>query len=302
MSRICFLCGEPIQGKATEEHIFANAFLSDLNLKRERMWFKAPTPIEYSRIRVPAHALCNTRLGSKFENYVLGLIRTMDSNRDLLAQLHKPNPPPVIARPKEALSQWLAKIHIGLIHWEANRRNHSDPEHQAWLSELLRSPVVAYVRQCLLEFNAFSCPSSLYHFDLPKPVEPRFRFDFASGLGTFTFFVRFNTHLLVIAIADAHLVQEWFTDDLVRVRQRFIFEESDRDPAAYLWAVADIWAVRENLPLAPDLRYRQDGILDLSQLGLARKPPIDGDAVNDRAAEIHQELVVRFSGEGAAAT
>jgi hypothetical protein len=61
--RTCFLCGGPIGGKATAEHVFANPFLGEFGLKREKLRFGAPNPIEYDRLKVPANIVDTSRAG-----------------------------------------------------------------------------------------------------------------------------------------------------------------------------------------------------------------------------------------------
>ena len=294
MAKSCFFCGADIDSKQTREHIFADAFLRDFDLKNKVMHFRGRQSVQYSRIRVPAHARCNNEFGSRFESYVLELLRSLDDNLDTLRQMHLLQPSETAKRVREALCQWLAKLHFGLIYWEAHLVCHRDRAYQRNLAGLLQSEAFTYMRRCFIEFYAFNCPSSLYHFDLPDPPHPALRFDFGSALDTSAFYVRIDRHLLVVALADAYLVQEWLTPEVHGDLQRQIEEQGSEDPVCYLHAVGQIWSVRENLPVRPHLLYSDDAIRDHSRLGHDAKPSINGERVNDRAEEITAHLAERF--------
>ncbi len=294
MERRCFLCGQPIEGKATQEHIFADSFLAEFDLKQERLQFGAPEPIEYSRIKVPAHRDCNSGMGSKFENYLLQTIRSIDTNLDVMGELHLAHQSEVAGRVKETLCQWLTKLHLGLIHWEVGLKRHPDPEYQASLRRYIETPVVKCLQRCFSEWHHFNCPSSLYYFSVPPPPEQAFRFDFASRHEISGTFIRFGPHLLVTTIGDGRLVEEWFGDHQRQITQQHIFDNSGENPLAYLLAVAHIWAVRESLPVQPRLEFSSQSIVDRSREGFDQKPQIDGEGIHVRANEYFDELAQRF--------
>lgn len=293
MEQNCFLCGQMIKGKTTQEHVFANSFLAEFDLKRERLQFGAPKPIEYSRIKVPAHRSCNSEIGSKFESYLLQIIRSMDTNLDVLAQLHLAHHPKVAANAKEMFCQWLAKLHLGLIHWEVNLKRHPNSYYKTLLENYIETPVVTCLQRCFSEWHYFNCPSSLYHFSVPPPPERAFRFDFGSRHEISGTFIKFGTHLLVTTIGDGRLVEEWFTDHQHKITQGYILT-SPENPLAYLSAVAHIWAVRELLPVQPQLEFTSHSIRDLSRKGLDQKPAINEEAINARADQLFDELAQRF--------
>lgn len=291
--KICFLCGKPIEGKATEEHIFSNSFLAEFDLKRERLRY-GEALVEYSRLKPPAHSICNNEYGSKFEDYVLKITRSMDFNLDVLSELHRPNQSEVAARIKEALCQWLAKILLGLIFWETNLKRHADLGYQASLVQHIKSPLFSCLHRCLTQDHWFNCPSSLYYFSVPDPPHPVFRFNFATSPEISSVFVRFGRHLLVTTIGDGKLTEEWFGDDQYARTQAHITEKSPEDPVAYLWAVAAIWAVRELLPISPRLEFTTESVIDRSREGVDIKPEIDGDAVRARTIEWFDDLSQRY--------
>lgn len=208
----CFFCGKEIDGKISREHIFADSFLKYLDLKEQTVTSSLPHPTAYSKVKVPSHGPCNNQSGSEFEQYVLGLIKIMDSNLDHLSALHTNTGEPVNEGARQALTQWLAKLYFGLVYWESGLKTHANPEYQKWLRGLLVGPEFAYLRRCFTEQLAFKIPSSLFHFHVPDPPEPAFRFDFGNGLPHGLFYIRFRNHLLVTALGDANLVHEWFTE------------------------------------------------------------------------------------------
>lgn len=294
MERHCFLCGKVIKGKTTREHIFADSFLTEYDLKRELLNFGAPKPIEYSRLKIPVHPTCNSEMGSNFENYLLKITRSIDTNLEIMKKLHVVNHSVIAGKVKEVLCQWLTKLHLGLIYWELGLQNHPRPTHQASLRHYLETPVLKCLQRCISEWHHFNCPSSLYYFSVPLSPEPALRFDFASNHEIFGTFIRFGPHLLVSTIGDGMLVEEWFGDEQYNIIQRYITEESHKNPLAYLTAVAHIWAVRELLPVQPQLEFTPQSIIDRSREGLEQKPEIDSDGIYVRADEIFEELAQRF--------
>lgn len=93
--KACFFCGEEIAEKISREHIFADSFLKYLDLKDEDVKSSLPHPTGYSKVKVPSHPQCNNQTGSVFEEYILGLIKTTDSNLDHLNALQGPTSDPV---------------------------------------------------------------------------------------------------------------------------------------------------------------------------------------------------------------
>ncbi|MBX3430007.1 MAG: hypothetical protein KF779_10525 [Hyphomonadaceae bacterium] len=294
--RECFLCGQPIEGKGTKEHIFADAFLGEFDLKREALWYGAETPMEYSRIKVSAHPTCNSEQGSRFENYVLGLAHAMDQNLDVLERLHLAGQDKVVEGIREAFSQWLAKLHLGLIYWEVNLKGHPAPDVQSRLPKYLDTPVVKALQRCFCQFHSFNVPSSLYYFRLPDAVSPT-RFDFSTQHQILGTFIRFGRHLLVGVTGDGYLTTEWFGPEQYRRTQSFIDEQWKTNPAAYLQAPAHIWAVRAGLPVAPKLEFTTSAVIDRSREGWTDRPQINADAVNDFANELYLDLLGRFRGQ-----
>jgi hypothetical protein len=218
----------------------------------------------------------------------------MNTNQDVLAELHRTPHSEVAKRVKETLCQWLAKLHLGLIFWEISLKRHPDPEYQKSLRPYIETPLIKCLQRCVSEWHYFNCPTSLYYFSIPVIDANARQFDFASYHQISTSFIRFGSHLLVAIIGDGNLTSEWFTDVQYKSMQQLITDQKS-EPFTYLAAVGQIWAVRELLPVQPNLDFGPDSIVDHSRQGLAQKPDIDGAAVNSRAKEIFSELAQRFS-------
>jgi hypothetical protein len=289
----CFFCGKPIEGKKTFEHIISDGFLEALDLKIENTLSGLPLPTTYSRIKVPAHASCNSQQGSRFEEQILALLKTLDSNVDILKELNAQSSAPLSAALKQYFVMWMCKIYFGFIYWEAGRTKHPDPARYGLLQQLLDDELFAYFRRCFVDELAFAVPSSFYYFHLAEPVSERFRFDFGTGLKLDLVYIRIRRHLFVAALADSCLVHEWLNGDAITYIQSHLDRGSD-DPAVYLHAVSHVWAIRELLPIAPSIEIRENVIMDHSRDLLDSRPDIAGDAVNDRAAEILDELLRRW--------
>ena len=295
MSRECFLCGEEITGKISKEHIFSNSFLSLLNLKTQSFTFRKSTEkIEYSRLKVPSHSTCNNEFGSRFEEYILKLISSFNSNYDTLRKLHVEREDSIVASIKETLTQWLAKIYIGFVYWEAHYNRHSDPDYQCWLLDQVGDPLVNQLQRCFKNEWYFNVPSSLYYFRIPEQSPEGFEFDFATGLPLGLIYLKFNEHLLVACIADGYLVEEYFTENQYNASEKVIMNCSSEDPAAYLHPVSHIWSVRENLPIKPKIEYIDTNVVDKSRENPEPRPSLDIDLVNKRAKEIQIEHASKF--------
>lgn len=290
MNKICFLCGEEIIGKSTREHIIGDSFLKKLNLKNKKYTFnRARSQREYSRLKLPAHGKpCNNELGSRFEEYIISLLETFDDNFDLLRNLHNPKGDATLLAVKEALTQWLAKIYVGLVYWESEFGGHKDKSYQNQLSSQLNLSLLSQLQTCFRNEWTFNVPSSLYYFRTPPMDSGRMDFDFATGLPLGLIYLKFHNHLLVACIADGYLTEEWFTNHQYLEAQR-VLDIHPKDCLSYLHPMAHIWSVRENLPVAPKLTYTEEGIVDSSREGFLDKPPICEKSVNKRAAEIYDE-------------
>ncbi len=293
----CFLCGKDIEGKITKEHIFGDAFLGEYNLKEKKMNYGGKAEIEYSRLKVPAHHSCNSETGSRFEEYILSIIKNISLNLDVMRELHTPQHSKTAACVKEVLCQWLVKIYLGLSYWELSRINHPNKEYQHLLNEVIQTPLTGYLQTCFSNEYTFNCPSSLYYFSVPYDSDHDINFDFATRHDVGGAYIKFGPHLLVATLADARLVEHWFNDSLYESVQTLITNETESDAAAYLLAVGHVWAVREYLPIEPKLEFTENSIIDTSRDGYDLAPEIDGKAVNRRAIELRNEMVERFLGQ-----
>lgn len=295
MNRECFLCGEDIEDKNSKEHIFGDSFLAWMNLKDKKFKYNnATSEKEYTRLKVNSHIKCNNEFGSRFEEYILKILKNLSSNQDVLSKLHIRSNDPVISSIKEVLSQWMFKVYIGLVYWEKNLRSHPSVDYQSTLVDQINDPVVKQLQKCFKNEYKFNVPSSLYYFNIPGSVPSGLEFDFATGLPFGLIYVKFNEHLLVASIADSYLVEEWFTDYQYRNTQSRINSWSASNPIAYLYAVSHIWAVRENLPIQPSLAYSENAVTDYSRMLALKKPEINAVLVEQRAIEIYNGHTLKY--------
>jgi hypothetical protein len=72
LKRKCFFCSKEIEGKKTKEHVISNSLLGKLGIKEVTVMGERET--QYSRIKVPAHASCNSDFGSRYEDRVIQLL------------------------------------------------------------------------------------------------------------------------------------------------------------------------------------------------------------------------------------
>ena len=294
----CFFCGKSVTTRKTREHVFSDGFLDYLGIKQENVDSSLPHPTTYSKLKIPAHGPCNNELGSRFDNEILQLLPWMDSNVPDLMRIHRQPHGAQLTALREGLTQWFAKLYYGLIYWEAGLKTHGDKNYQSWLISLLTTSEFVYLRRCFMEELAFKVPSSLFYFHVPGHPDQGLRFDFANGLPLGIFYLRFGDHLFVSVLGDANLVHQWFSDRQVEIAQSHIEQNLERDPVAYLNAVAHIWSVRENLPIEPQIEIYQSGVRDRSIEGRPVAPPINVESINQRAYEIQQDLVSKWKMQG----
>jgi hypothetical protein len=288
----CFLCGKEIVGKKSREHILGDSFLKLLNIKIERFKFNsASEEKEYSRLKVPSHPECNNEFGSRFESDIINLISSFSENRELLSTLHLNYVSDEVNVIRGNLTKWLAKLYLGFVYWEVGLPRHPNTVVQSELSELLTDPILGLLQNVLSQETPLFVPSSLFYFKVPDDDE--LRFDFATGLPLGLFFIKFQGHLLVVALGDGNLVSEYFTNEQYLYSQQIIDEHKDIDSLAYIHPISHIWAVRELLPVQPKLKFYNGFILDESRIEHFNRPEIDGEAVNYRATEIFNEHASR---------
>ncbi|SIQ56861.1 hypothetical protein SAMN05421840_102164 [Shewanella morhuae] len=294
----CFLCGKEIEGKKSREHILGDSFLQLLDIKIERFKFNSSSEDkEYSRLKVPSHPKCNNGFGSRFESDIINLISSFDEKREFLNSLHLNDVRGEVDRLRGALTKWLAKLYLGFVYWEVGLPRHPNVEFQTQLSELLTDPILDLLQRVLNKETPLFVPSSLFYFKIPEYDDVELRFDFATGLPLGLFFIKFQGHLLVVALGDGNLVSEYFTNEQYLYSQYIIDEHKDNDPLAYLHPVSHIWAVRELLPVQPKLKFFNGYISNESRVKHRNRPDINGKAVNSRATEIFTEHASRFGAE-----
>lgn len=56
----CFFCGEKLDGRETMEHIIPNSLLGKLQIREQ--FLNGVIKQQYSRLKVPAHKHCNSKL------------------------------------------------------------------------------------------------------------------------------------------------------------------------------------------------------------------------------------------------
>lgn len=290
----CFLCGWEIDKKRSREHIFGDAFLERFLLKEKKINFANNRTAEYSRIRVSAHPECNSGVGSRFEEAILDVIDNIEHNLDVMSELHSSDPDSVVVAIRERLSMWLCKLYHGLSYWELYRENHPDREYQALVGKALETDLFRYMQRCFSNEYAFYCPSSLYYFNIPDADGSSVEFDFATRHEVGGAYIKFGNHLLVVVLGDGYLTQHYLNSSIYDTLQRHIANTSAKDPLAYLLAVSHVWAVRENLPIEPELVFEDDCIKDVTRLGRAVAPEISDPGIQQSVAEIYGALSERF--------
>lgn len=288
----CFLCGQPISGKADKEHILSDGFLAAMKLKEETLNISMRNKAQYSRLKVKAHPECNSTFGSRFEDYILKITTSFSENTSYLKQIHLAKQGDDLFHWKEVLSLWLVKLYLGFSWWECSLVNHPDKNYKTELEKALRSNLLPHFQKCFRDELWFNLPSSLFYYEVAE-CEDFAAFDFSSRHEVEGVFIKFRSHLLVLLIGDANLTHEYFNHHWER-RQKILHDTVNSHPLNFLDAVAELWAVRKCLPLEPKLTITADNVVDESRLGYREKPEINGDHINEYREQFLKELEVRY--------
>lgn len=163
MRNICFFCSEPILGKKTQEHIIPDSLLGKLCIKEETITGKEV--FQYSRVKVPAHKVCNNEFGSLYEDRILKLL---DKPEKLFAALKAEETGiRLIYGPDESVTSlfttWLSKIYYGLFYNDYLKIE--DNEYKEIAKKIIDTNNFRMIQDAYKDGVGFCLPSSLYVFE-----------------------------------------------------------------------------------------------------------------------------------------
>ncbi len=292
LRRTCFFCSEEIKEKKTLEHVIPNGVLGKFGIKEESV--TGEREVQYSRVKVPAHASCNNGFGSKYEERVIELLNDTDSLFQAIKQEEVGLS--MIYGPCDSVTAvfttWLSKIYYGLFYYDYITTK--DPFLRDLYSSIINSHNLDKVRQSYKYGYGFQLPSSLYvfktnnnQFDLKTMVEPS------------AILIKINTITLILCICDGCLTKNYLNGENLE-RLRSIVQHNDRiniDFPSHRLAFAEILALRSSIPKAPGFIVNDKEVINMSLTTMVKNPykvyQIDDEVLDSNKKRFFEEFNIR---------
>jgi hypothetical protein len=189
----CFLCGAVLAADTrSEEHVFPQWLLRDLDLWQQTINLLNGTTIPYASLKIPACLECNNFWLSQVENEVAAAFRT--------------GPKAVAALDQTLLALWLAKIYYG-IHFKevglaADRRNPGGPRIVS-VEELSRLRELHHIMQAIRRRVRITRPiGSIFVLRAQVPDERRLRFDYRDARNVAFVAMRIGATAVIASLLD----------------------------------------------------------------------------------------------------
>lgn len=293
LRRTCFFCNKIIEEKKTLEHVIPNSLLGKLGIKEVKITGRKET--QYSRIKVPSHAICNSEFGSQYENRILELLEDLDSLYESIKS--EESGISMMYGPDESVTAivttWLSKIYYGLFYYDLISTQ--DEDWKKICEYIVMGLNFKYVRSSYENGHGFQLPSSLYVFktnnsktDLVTLVEPS------------SILLKIGSLTLILCICDGHLTKNYLNGEpLNRLRDWIRREdENDVDFPSHKLALGEITALRNCIPKTPKFISDDSQIINMSLSTMVANPSeyyaIDEEQLNHARMEILSELNIRL--------
>lgn len=293
LRRVCFFCNKVIEDRKTQEHIIPNSLLGKLGIKEETLTGRKET--QYSRIKVPAHANCNSEFGSKYENRVLDLLENLDSLYEVIKS--EESGIPIVYGADESVSAiittWLSKIYYGLFYYDLISTQ--DEEWRRTCSFIVTGKNFEYVRTSYKSGHGFQLPSSLYVFktnntqtDLVTLVDPS------------TILLKIGALTFILCICDGYLTKNYLNKEMLDRLREWVRQEGERDfnfPSHKL-ALGEIIALRSCIPKTPKFISSDNEIINMSLSTMVANPDeyysIDEEALRSMRVEVLRQFNIEL--------
>jgi hypothetical protein len=292
MRNTCFFCSQPIQGKKTLEHIIPNSLLGKLGIKEQTVSGKGE--FQYSRVKVPAHKECNSGFGSDYEERVINML----DNPDKLFEDIKSEEAGILLQygPDESttsiISTWLSKIYYGLFYNDFLKIN--DDEYKETAKNIIDTGNFRLIQEAYKDGVGFCLPSSLYVFKSNKDY-----FDLRTMVYPQTIMIKINKLVFILLIGDGFLAKNYLNgESLEDFRKNILIEEKNNDKfPLHLYSLAEIMALRVNIPKNPSFFYSNKEIVNMSISSAVKDPDeyykVDEDAIIETRNEILNDFNIK---------
>jgi hypothetical protein len=283
LRKTCFFCSEEIDDKKTLEHIIPNGLLAKLGIKEEAV--AGEKYIQYSRVKVPAHASCNNGFGSKYEERVLALLEDTDALFQAIKQTETDIPIRYGVEDDETaiITTWLSKIYYGLFYYDYLRTQ--DASWREICSTIINSQNLNLVRESYKNGYGFQLPSSLYVFKTNNE-----QFDLTTIVDPSAILIKIKSITLILCICDGYLTKKHLNGvGLERLRSNVSYNDGKNiDFPAHKLAFAEILAIRSSIPKPPSFIFNDKEMINMSLFANA-KDPNKVYRIDDKIIDSHRE-------------
>jgi hypothetical protein len=285
LRRVCFFCNKEIEEKKTLEHIIPNSLLGKLGIKEEILTGSKET--QYSRIKVPAHSICNSEFGSEYESRVLELLEDLDTLYDVIKSEEEGLP--MMFGPGQSVSEiittWLSKIYYGIFYYDLISTKNE--EWRGICSFVVKGQNFEYVRDSYKNGHGFQLPSSLYVFKTTNTNT-----DFITLVDPSCILFKIGSLTLILCICDGYLTKNYLNREMLDRLRKCVRQEDERDIKfpSHLLALGEITALRSCIPKTPKFITSENQIINMSLSTMVANPDeyyrIDEQALSEARVKI----------------
>lgn len=282
----CFFCSEVIVDKPTKEHIISNTLLGKLGIKEDSLNNKKT--LQYSRLKVPAHATCNNTFGSQYEERIINLLDNPDrlfnnlSSRDMGVNIfHEPS-----SADELIISTWLTKIYYGLFYNDALKE--TDNEKKELARETVDEYNFKFMQSAYKDGLGFCLPSSLFIFKSNKDF-----FDLRTYIYPRMIMIKIKKLIFILVIGDGYLTQSYVSnEDLINYNKKILDNENaDERYPLHLDALSQVMALRLLIPKSPSFIFTDGKIINTSMNTMVNNPSEFYKVDNTKLEKLKNEIL-----------
>ncbi len=284
----CFFCGKEIEKSKTLEHIIPNGLLKKLSIKEEVL--SGNLNIQYSRVKVPAHQHCNNTFGSQYEKLLLDLLDDPERIYTLIVSdygieiQYGPD-----FNDTSIIKTWMTKIYYGLFYNDFLKT--TDDNYREVCQKIIESKNFELTRESYQNNYGFNIPSSLYVFKTKNTD-----FDLRTIVDPATIMLRINGLILILCIGDGFLCKQYLNGESLSQLNEYlsVHENSAPDFPSSQIALAEIIALRINIPKQPSFMFSSKTMINLSLNTMAADPGALYQVDLDQIAKDREEILLDF--------
>jgi hypothetical protein len=191
---------------------------------------------------------------------------------------------------ESVITTWMSKIYYGLFYNDYVKLE--DSEWRQICESLLSRQNFKMIQNAYARNYGFSLPSSLFVFKSTDTV-----FDVKTFVDPMVIMIKIKTLIFVLCIEDGFLTKTYLNNSLLNDFKSRLYKEQKCNPdfPIHLYVLAEILALRINIPKTPKFVISNGRILNTSFMTLASNPEtlyaINEDELNISRTEILNRLM-----------